>query len=268
MLLAGQSARHYEVPAMTQLPRPLFVRALEIPERSSVAMHSHPWAQFLYATSGVLNVQTPQGHSMVPPQYAVWIPPHMPHAVSTYHRVSFHSLYLGASALENFEQDCTVLNVTPLLRELIMATAGMAVDYDVEGRDGRLVAVIVDQIKDLAAAPLTVPMPLDSRLLKIAVALQASPGESRSLDDWGELVGATRRTLARLFRKETGLSFTEWRQAIRLLASLPRLEAGEAVTSVASELGYESTSAFIALFQRRYGMTPGRFVKQSHRLNT
>jgi AraC-like DNA-binding protein len=265
ILQRGQLSTHLEVPTMDRLPRPLFVRAFEIPMHSNVGMHSHPWVQFMYARAGVLTVQTAHGHSMVPPQYAVWIPPNIPHAISTYHSVSFHSLYLDPLALGNFKQDYTVLNVTPLLRELIGVTDILPVNYDEDGPDGRLVGVILDRIKDLTPAPLTVPMPVDPRLLKIALDLQSNPSDSRSLDEWSEMVGATRRTLSRIFRKETGLSFTEWRQAVRLLASLPKLAGGEPVTLVAIELGYESISSFITLFQRHFGITPGKFAKDSRK---
>lgn len=269
MLLAGQSAQPYAVPAvpaMARLPRPLFVRAFEIPDHVSVEAHSHPWAQLMYATDGVFEVETPSGRHLLPPHYAMWIPPHVPHAVATRDCVAFHSLYLDdASVGDGFGGACRILRMTPLLRELVVATAELPVNYDEAGPDGALACLIVDRIKRLQPAPLTVPLPRDARLLKIARALHADPGDTRSLEDWGDQVGATRRTLSRLFRHDTGLSFTEWRQAVRLLAALPLLEAGEAVGAVAARLGYDSTSSFIGLFQEKFQLTPGAFAKQASR---
>lgn len=259
MLLAGQRPDHYQVPALSRLPRRVYVRAFDIPAHSVVAMHQHPWAQFMHATAGILCVQTPQASYMVPPQHAVWIPPGLPHGVSTHGQVAFHSLYVDLAALADFSLECRVVVVAPLVRELLKATAGIPVEYAPGSTEDRLMQVVIDQIKCLPAAELCLPLPADSRLLRITQALQAQPGDSRTLDEWGTLVGATRRTLARLFRDQTRMSFGQWRQSLRLLAALPRLESGATVTAVASELGYESTSAFIAAFRRHHGKTPGAF---------
>ncbi|WP_199032227.1 helix-turn-helix transcriptional regulator [Ralstonia sp. ASV6] len=262
MLHAGQARNAYVVPPMTVLPRPLFVRAFEIPGNGWVEPHSHPWAQFTYATAGVIEIDTPLGRHLLPPHYAMWIPPDMPHAVSTRECVAFHSLYLDAAAFgPQPPRAGAMLCVTPLLRELVAATAELPVDYDTHGPDGALVCLIMDRIRRLRTAPLSVPMPRDARLLKIARALHVDPGDPRSLDDWASQVGATRRTLSRLFRQDTGLSFVEWRQALRLLAALPLLEAGAAVSVVAEQLGYASVSAFIAVFQARFQVTPGVFAR-------
>ncbi|WGS52763.1 helix-turn-helix transcriptional regulator [Paraburkholderia sp. D15] len=264
MLLAGKAKNQYQVPPMTALPRPLFVRAFAMPGNGTVDGHSHAWAQFMYATAGVLEVSTPQGRHLLPPHYAMLIPPHVPHTVSTRECVAFHSLYLDDSLIgANATRTCTLLSMTPLLRELVIATGELPVHYDPQGPDGALVCVLADRIRRLRPAPLVVPMPADPRLLKLARALHAHPGDPRSLDEWGLYVGATRRTLSRLFRADTGLSFTEWRQAVRLLAALPLLEAGEAVASVAASLGYESTSSFITLFHRRFGATPGTYAMKT-----
>ncbi|RQS71508.1 AraC family transcriptional regulator [Burkholderia sp. Bp8963] len=269
MLLAGQSENAYTVPAIARLPRPLYVRAFEMPGHANVDAHSHPWAQFMYATAGVIEVDTPSGRHLLPPHYAMWIPPQMPHAVSTRDCVAFHSLYLDDAIVGADAGDaCRILCMTPLLRELIVATAELPVDYDEAGPDGALVCVIADRIRRLRPAPLTVPLPRDPRLLKIARALHADPGDTRSLEAWGQHVGATRRTLSRLFRLDTGLSFTEWRQAVRLLAAVPLLEAGAAVGTVAAQLGYDSTSSFIGLFHAKFHVTPGAFAKRAARRTT
>lgn len=260
MLLTGQARNAYAVPPMAILPRPLFVRAFDIPGNGHVEAHSHPWAQFTYATAGVLEIDTPLGRHLLPPNYAMWISQGMPHSVSTRERVAFHSLYLDPAVMGGHAPRAgAILCVTPLLRELVAATAELAVNYDPGGPDGALVCLIADRIRRLRPVPLPVPMPRDGRLIKIASALRNNPGDERGLDDWALEVGASRRTLSRLFRSDTGLSFIEWRQAFRLLAAVPMLEAGDAVSVVAARLGYESVSAFIAVFQARFHVTPGAF---------
>jgi AraC-like DNA-binding protein len=119
--------------------------------------------------------------------------------------------------------------------------------------------VILDQIRSMAIAPLELPIPEDVRLQKIYKQLSSNPGDSRRLEDWGKEVGATGRTLARRFRLETGLSFGQWRQQIRILEALRRLGMKEPVTTVSIELGYESTSAFISMFKKALGKTPGQY---------
>lgn len=262
MLHRGPSTGEYTVPGIEYLPRPLMVRAFAIPAHSTVAVHTHPWAQLMYATAGMLEVHTPQGRSLVSPQCAVWIPPHLPHGVTTREDVAFHSLYLDVAAVGDVASDCTVLRMTSLLRELVIATGSLPKHYDASGPDGALVQLIVDRVRHLAPASFTLPMPSDPRLLKIAQALQENPGDVRHLDAWGQRVGATRRTLSRLFRQETGLSFTTWRQAARLIAAWPMLEEGASVTSVAKALGYDSTSSFIAQFRKYHGITPGELARE------
>jgi AraC-like DNA-binding protein len=125
--------------------------------------------------------------------------------------------------------------------------------------------VILDQIDALAVAPLHLPMSSHARLAPILEWLLAHPEDDNGLEDWGRRVGASARTLARLFERETGMSFRAWRQQARLLAALTRLAADEPVTSVAFDLGYDSLSAFIAMFRRATGTTPGRYFDRPER---
>lgn len=108
-------------------------------------------------------------------------------------------------------------------------------------------------------APLELPIPEDTRLRKIYDRLSANPGDNRTLEDWGKMAGATGRTLVCRFREETGISFGQWRQQIRILEALRRVGMHESVTAVAIELGYDSPSAFISMFKKALGKTPGQY---------
>ena len=123
--------------------------------------------------------------------------------------------------------------------------------------------LILDLVQILKIAPLDLPMPTDALLKKISEALTVNPGDNRTLEDWGKSVGATDRTLARLYRLETGMSFRQWRQQMRILESLRRLGRQEEVSTVALELGYNSPSAFIAMFKKALGKTPGQYFKEA-----
>lgn len=117
----------------------------------------------------------------------------------------------------------------------------------------------MDEIRDSPEVPLSLPMPMDARLLKIARALSERPDDGRRLDDWAAWAGIAPRTLTRRFLAETGFSFTEWRQRLRLLRALELLAAGKPVGAIALDLGYDNVSAFIALFRRTFGVTPGQY---------
>ncbi|MDD4649847.1 MAG: AraC family transcriptional regulator [Desulfoplanes sp.] len=124
--------------------------------------------------------------------------------------------------------------------------------------------VILDQIHDMNVRPLNLPIPKDIRLKKIFFNLSESPGDKKTLEEWGNIVGATRRTITRLFQSEIGMSFGKWRQQIRILESLRRLAVHEPVTSVAIDLGYDSPSAFISMFKKALGKTPGQYFSMSN----
>jgi len=257
----GQSiAEGLVIPTWDALPAPLYFRAHAIPAGVTVPLHRHPWAQLLYASRGLMQVDTDAARYQLSPEQALWIPPGTAHGVSVEHEVWSNSLYLDDRLPLPFGQRCLALTVTPLVRELIVAGSTLAAEHADPAELDRLVAVLLDRLPRLTPARLVLPLPRDARLRRLAEALLAEPGDERRLADWARQVGASERTLARHFRAETGLSFRAWRQQLRLLAAQPRLLAGEAVSRVAADCGYASTSAFIEAFQRQFGCTPGRLA--------
>jgi len=152
-----------------------------------------------------------------------------------------------------------VVTVSPLLKELILHAVKMPTDYPLDSPEERIMRVILDQIQHLDVKPLSLAIPKEPRLNKIFRELSENPGNKRTLEEWGKLVGATRRTLTRLFHSEIGMSFGQWRQQIRILESLRRLAVNDPVTTVALDLGYDSPSAFISMFKKALGKTPGQY---------
>lgn len=259
----GQIGVPRGVPALGTLPRPVHSRSESLPAGSWTIPHAHPWAQFTYASTGILEVRTPLGSHIAPPQRAVWIPPDMEHSVLSSGPAQLRSLYIDAQAAPwTREAPCRVLEVTPLARELVLAVAALPADYPLEGPEGRLVAVLLDQLEVLVEADFTLPFPVEPRLARICSSLRERPDDGRTLDQLASGAGMSGRTLARLFERETGLSFREWRLRLRLLLSLSALERGESVTAVALDSGYDSPSAFIAAFRRHFGRTPGEFFSR------
>ncbi len=241
------------------MTRPVVGYAADFPSGHVIRRHRHAAGQLIFAASGVMTVTTAAGRWVVPPERAVWVPPQVPHAIRMTGVVRMRTLYLGAAARAGLPTACAVVQVRPLLRELVLAAVALRQPYAASGRAARLVAVLLDELEVARTAPLHLPLPRDPRLLVITDRLTADPSDKRPLGTWARTAGASTRTLARLFRRETGLGFAHWRQQARLLRALERLAAGEPVTTVALELGYDGPSAFIAMFRSRLGTTPGRY---------
>lgn len=261
-----------ELHSLRNLPRPVYGHAQGLPNRAIGYRHSHAWVQLSYAIQGIIEVSTDTGRFVAPPSYAIWVPAGMPHGVQCSRDTEIRSLYIepasialigtngDAGNIEDKEGKCRVLAVTPLMRELIRRFGDIPVEYDMGGADGRLVAVLLDQIACAPEVGMYLPWPRDGRLRKVCAYLQAHPESQKNLADFGEEFGMSERTLIRLFLQQTGLSFRLWRQRARLLGALPLLEQGLRVTDVALACGYDSMSAFIAAFRDQMGMTPGEFA--------
>ena len=238
------------------VPRPVVGAAHDYGAGDLVPPHSHGRHQLVYASEGVMTVSADAGTWLVPPERAVWMPAGIVHRIRMQGPVAMRSLYFAPDEVPDPFARGSVVDVPVLLRELILAVVALPNDYDPAGPGGRLVAVLLDQVRALKAAPLHLPRPRDARLRRIADGLAEDPADGRTLEHWAQIVGASRRTLARRFRQETGMSFRDWRARLRLLWALERLAAHASVTDVALDLGYESPSAFIHMFRKTFGTTP------------
>lgn len=225
-----------------------------------IAPHRHARAQVIYATVGTMRVSTDDSVWVVPPQRALWMPPGVRHSIVMSGDVTMRTLYLRRDAAEGMPAVCRVLPVSPLLRELIVRATELPMRYDERGPAGHVVALILDELHREQSLPLQrLPMPRDKRLRRLCEALLAAPGDGRTLDVWARSANASPRTLSRLFVVETGLTFGAWRQQARVLEAMGRLGGGQPVTEIALELGYDSVSAFSAMFRRAAGVPPSAY---------
>ncbi len=180
--------------------------------------------------------------------------------------VEMRTLYLAPAltpALTGFENaECRVVEVAPLLRELILRTVEQMGLDSRAAHDARMIGLLEDEVKTAMAeaegSPLALPMPGDERALALARYVLEKPLTGDSVDGLAKQHGVARRTLERRFRDETGMSFGMWRQKARLLDSIRLLAEGKSVTDTALDCGYSSVSAFIAAFKGTFGYTPGR----------
>ena len=250
-----------EVSLLEVLPQPVVTYGRDLAEGEAIPLHHHRRAQLVYASSGVMTVTTQAAAYVVPPHRAVWMPGKVEHRIDAHRSVAMRTLYIEPSIKRGFPAEPCVLQVTPLLRELIVAAVAAGNCYESDSPQARMMQVILDQISTQPVASLVLPLPSDQRLRRVTQSLMDDPSDPRSLEEWATFVGASKRTLNRLFASQTGISFRAWRQQRRLLRALELLGSGDSVTKVALELGYENTSAFIAMFRRCLGSTPTRYLK-------
>jgi len=222
--------------------------------------HSHARGQLLFISEGLIQVSAKnEGFWVVPPLRAVWLPPQIEHDARVINAVKMCNVYVSAEESKQLPKQCQVLTVTPLLREIILEIAKFDTLYNEAGKEGRLVEVFLDQLKTTPKVPLHLPYPSSEVLQKVAKALIEFPADTRSIEHWSADYGLSSRTFSRRFLKETGMTFGLWRQQARLLAALTRIAQGDAIAHIAHDLGYDSQSAFIAMFRKAMGKTPSRY---------
>jgi AraC-like DNA-binding protein len=241
------------------VPRPVIALARDLPPSHEIDWHSHPRFQLVYAARGVMSVDTRDATWVVPPQRAVWMPPTVAHRLTAWGVVQLRSLYIRPEAAAQMPQSCEVFEVTPLLRELILRATELPLEYEESGPAGRIMRLLLDELASLPRLPYHLPMPKTAPLDAICAGLMEAPNDPATLDDFATRHGTTPRTLARHFRRQTGMSFAEWRRRARLLRALGWIAEGRPILAVALDLGYDSPSAFSAMFRRELGVSPSHF---------
>ena len=221
--------------------------------------HVHEWDQFTYAASGLLRVETSDTSWVVPPHGAVWVPAGVEHAEHMFGPVSIRTLYFVRGIVGALPRRCGSVNVPNLLRELILHITRIGALDRRNKSHAHLIGVLLDQLTTLADVPLQLPMPSDARAARLATLVRARPAENAPIEAFARRVGASRRTLERLFLEETRMTVGEWRRRARLLHAVRLLAEGAPVTAASLDSGYSSVSAFIAAFRRSFGTTPGRY---------
>jgi AraC-like DNA-binding protein len=222
----------------------------------------HRRGQLLHAVSGIMRVETAQAAWIVPPARALWLPPQWPHSVTMRSHVEMRTIYIAPAPCEALPQQPVLAEISGLLRELILALLDEPAEYEESGRGGSVAQLILTELARLRERKLGVPMPRDARALRVARALLDNSSIDFGLDRWADEAGASRRTLARIFRSETGLGFAEWRARLRALDGLARLSDGASVAETAASVGYASPSAFSAMIHRTLGGPPRRLARQ------
>jgi len=243
-------------------PAAVSCRATDYPAGWLVDAHSHAKHQLIHAVHGVMVVRADAGQWVVPPTRGIWMPAGAAHAIRCIGVVHMRSIYVRPGAVPQLPAASCAVAVSPLLRELIQAAAEVRQPYAPNSRDGRVMRLLLDELRTLPVLPLHLPLPSDARLLQICSHLQQQLDDTSTLADWAARLGVDAKTIQRRFGAETGMTFGQWRQQARLLRALELLAGGaEKVVDVALQLGYDSPSAFATMFKRQFGLTPSQFFR-------
>lgn len=235
--------------------------ATDYPENWHIPPHAHDKHQLIYAIEGVMVVNSAQSQWTVPPSRGLWMPRGQVHAIRCVGAIKMRSVFVQPDDSLDLPGETRAVSISPLLSELIKASVDMPHPHRPDSREARVMRLILDELEILPTLPLNLPQPGDPRLRKICAALQRNPGDSSTLAHWSAHLNLDEKTIQRLFRKDLGMTFGQWRQQARLLLALERIAVGEKIIDVAGELGYDSPSAFSAMFRKHFGKTPSQFFR-------
>lgn len=253
-------------PELSEFPRgaiaaPIIGYARTQPRGALNEWHSHDAAQLFHVVRGSIAVDTDHGTFFAPPERAVWLPPKVAHQTRYLTDTDLRYVYVQNGHIEGLPETPQVIQVTQLLRALILAFMSFPRAETASGPAARIAAVILDQLKTLPAAPLQLPMPQEERLRSLCEAMVRCPAHIPALGEAAARCATSPRSFERRMKAETGLSYRTWVRQVKLFRALELLAAGRSVSDVSHKLGYEGPSAFVATFKKAFGVTPGRYFE-------
>lgn len=242
---------------------PVIANAIDYPHGTREPAHTHPRAQLIYSTSGMIRVRTPGASWVVTPTVGLLVMPFVSHELEMVGDVAFRTLYLTRYEAAKDNSEGLLVPVTGLMREAIVTMTEAPVEYAADSVPGVLAELIERLLREVRPGELgahwQLPMPAHPRLRRICEALLAEPGNNDTLERWADRIGASSRTVSRLFQRETGVAFAKWREHMRVCEAMCRLSTGGTPGDVASALGYADTATFATMFRRVLGVAPHRY---------
>jgi AraC-like DNA-binding protein len=240
---------------------PVTALAVDYAPNDRVRRHKHPVGQLIYAVRGVMAIRTAIGQWIVPTTRALWMPGFMTHAIRMVGHVRMRTVYVDPNASPGLPAPCAVVAVSQLLSALIVEAVNVRLPYTQDSRDGRLMRLLIDEIVQMPTLPLNLPYPSDPRLRVIHDRIMKTPDDPSTAADWARTFRIDPRTIHRLFVRDTGLTFGQWRRQARLLAALEMLARGERIVDIALAVGYTSPTAFSTMFHRQFGAAPTAYFE-------
>jgi AraC-like DNA-binding protein len=243
--------------------RPLRAKEQFLQADTFVELHVHPWPQLTFSTRGVVRLSTEDGSYIVPPSRALWVPADMPHSITLIEDAELRTVYIHRWLAPSWEK-CEVLEISPLLRALMLALdttpdGQPPADPHAPQRERMIAPLLIDEIERATQIRIDVPLPADKRLRQLCETLLRNPADRATLAERAQAIGASERTVARLFRDQLGMNWQQWRQQAVMAHALPLLARGMAVSQVATASGYATDSAFCAMFKAATGRSPTAF---------
>ena len=249
-------ARNIHIDSVDHIARSVIAIGNDYADGHLIAPHQHRRGQLISGASGVTVLSTAEGTWVMPPQRGMWIPPATEHHVRMVGAVRMQSLYVEPGAVPGMPGHCQVVGISPFMRSLVTEALSLPLEYEPEGRAGTLMRLIEHEMRQLPVLPLSLHYPAHGPLSARCRHFVQRPNIHETIDAWADALAMSRRTFTRLYRRETGMSFVAWRQQACLICAMPRLAAGEPVTTVAIDLGYENPAAFTLMFRRTFGSPP------------
>lgn len=246
-------------PYTGQLPQPICFWSTSLAAETSYPWHNHSWGELNYSFSGVMSMKLAQQIFLSPPPYGIWVPPHVEHQAQARYEANHCCLYIREELCGEFPRETCTVGIGPLIRAILIHIRDAHMVYPKNEAENRLFLVLLDQLKQAPQQGNYLPLSDDPLLRPVLMELYKQPGDSRSLADWAAVAHTTERTFARRCQHDLGMPFSEWRQRLRIITAFKMLEAGQAVASIALDLGYGSSTAFIAMFRKLVGTSPHDF---------
>jgi AraC-like DNA-binding protein len=239
----------------------MMIRIAQLEEETSYPSEKHVWGEFVYSFSGLIELAVGERRYLTPPHYGLWLPPGTEHEAFTRSNTTYCVLDIAADQCGTLPIKVCTLEVSSITKAILADLVNRKRYFPRSDRDERLFQVLMDQMSIAPHQDTYLPTTEDRALKTILSELRKNPGDTRSLSDWAETVNSTEKTLSRRCRQDLGMAFGEWRQRLRLVRAFSLLREGMPVQNVASEMGYRTPSAFIAMFKRMTGSTPEEFRK-------
>ena len=252
--------KHTQLPPYTDsLPRPICFWSTSLAAETSYPWHSHSWGELNYSFSGVMSMKLAEQIFLSPPPYGIWAPPRVEHQAQARYEANHCCLYIREELCGDFPPEACAVAINPLIRAILVHLRDNHIVYPENEAENRLFLVLLDQLKLAPQQGNYLPTSDDLLLRPVLTELYEKPGDSRSLAAWAAVAHTTERTLARRCQHDLGMPFSEWRQRLRIVTAFKMLEAGRTVEAIAVDLGYGSSTAFIAMFRKMVGTSPQEF---------
>ncbi|OHX13152.1 AraC family transcriptional regulator [Chromobacterium sphagni] len=243
-------------------PAPLTFRYHRFAPHSEFGRHRHRWGQLSRISLGLMELLLEDQRVVAPAQYLLWTPAEVPHAAYIRHAMHYTSIYINREQAARLPAHICLIEQTSLIRALLDDFCQRQITVISDPWDTRQAELLVERLVRASHEESYLPDSAQRLLQPILQAIRQDPADATTLKQWAEQVFSTERTLARLFQRELGMSFGQWRARARLLEALSRLKQGDSVQDISAALGYATPSAFIAMFQKQLGDSPERYRRQ------